>query len=1653
MASQDTARQQTATQQQDGSSVVFSDANLTKLDERQIKRIGLYTQSDLAELNQLITDLHRVFTKESGLVDRQKIFIRLNNETTITQLTTELDFPDTFEPSERRSRLFLSDLARIVIGLAKTLYAIWHDDDLRQFSESLDELEYIAEWTGSADGQYISEFDLARNAYKIQALLDLVTSIFAKQTGTDEDTESEQSQEHQSPTQQTSTATIPTITSSTKNASQDNAGSDGDSDENTSTDDDIDPRTNSTLATEALFISSAAYSYLITQFLESAGLAEASLPPELQQQLSQLNQTLKNKLWDIIERLSPEQRQQLLSHSLRIYLYQKLLLELQKDPTFFTLLTQFYQQYAQLIYEQNGAEVAEERVGQIERYFATLNADTDIDSQELNQVLEKIRSEIRTWKEQLLAQQENEETGEQEPETEQEKQDPDVLLADKDGDGVIEPDELEDYAVTKLASPRVRFSPQQEAQLGSHFTATGFDSQHSRIIQDQSARMLWGTLAELFKDDVEQLNSLPQGIRDQVYNQTLSYIMGLSSDELETLRRSPSSLIRHIKNNSFRILGDSHFQHDYSQYSDTKTATAISRANRVEKETAWAYQQINFELFGAHNITDPTVPDTPELQGVFDDVKSYLNEVVFAYMDQVSTEDLLHLYLHSKDRTAFLQDVRKHLNADQVFVENISLFYNNLIAHYEQTQQFTAKEDLQRSLNLMAQYDGRFFRVRATTPAPQVLLDNSLEKILKTDSKLIFDQSDLTVKSLVLNLGLEDTLSLIQKNRISVLESVFQLPPGTLSDANLEEFRSLLSNYARLQASDLSVVTASAPHSLSGIEAMYPGLRLDKADTSFTKPNQSASSVAASQMASVRTVQTVVQSRGENGDKVVAEATDLSTIKEKRDIIMKIFGADWNTLSQADQAALYLYYDLPFNEQSLKTDINKKLPFIYEYIDFRAKKDYTKILEQLSEEYLRHGKKNFSSVLKADFLEATPSADHQRKINQLVLSIQAYEFSLLAAEEQLAIAQAAGYASAQALLEENAILAQNALSNHPELNQIIQQLQFIDELLPEDLTAQTDVTSNTFLESIRTSQRENDDVRSVAATAEAASPQSKLLGALQNLAGTKAKSETLKKGAATLAAKAGLSAATAGTAAVLMAASTLLQNKKFREFAIYGGTALVSSLLYALSTVGGLLGGLLGGAFGFLAGGPFAALTATGGGILGAYTGAQLFPQQWGGWMGFSPRQAPGLDMLYPENNASITDPSIQGVRAANSNQTAAALNSAQSLSGSGAPAATTGTTATAAAPAAATATGTTAAAAQAAATSGGFFGSFFGMSIGLASPVIALISVTFLTGMTVLVIVGAFLVPIPIRDSNWKGDPSETTQEVENPYLDVEKTASITKIENNTDTSVTYTIRVTPKNNHAIMITEVSDNFRKSTEGGPDLISGVTEGSFPQDPFTEPFEFSYNVMIGAGLVDTRVTNTLIVQFQAIDRNGFIPERTGLVRTSASVAVGDPVEGCWPVTGRIAQLPYNPTYTHGCPRNPQANRYCEDAYDIMAVTGTPIYAPYAGNLCEQPPQPPKVGFGNYVTLTVEMNGNTLLFSFAHLQKDAVPDTSPDTLQCMQVQAGDVIGYVDNTGNSTGSHLHYVISHKTDTGGLNLVDLVPKENGVPKVGDLVTDCHE
>ena len=107
----------------------------------------------------------------------------------------------------------------------------------------------------------------------------------------------------------------------------------------------------------------------------------------------------------------------------------------------------------------------------------------------------------------------------------------------------------------------------------------------------------------------------------------------------------------------------------------------------------------------------------------------------------------------------------------------------------------------------------------------------------------------------------------------------------------------------------------------------------------------------------------------------------------------------------------------------------------------------------------------------------------------------------------------------------------------------------------------------------------------------------------------------------------------------------------------------------------------------------------------------------------------------------------------------------------------------------------------------------------------------------------------------------------------------------------------------------------------------------------------------------------------------------------------------WPCNGEITQYFGNKWSIYASGRH--------SGVDIGAATGTPIYAP-ANGIISSASYGWNGGYGNLTTLYA---GNGYLFYFGHQSSIAVSKNQ-------YVAKGDIIGYVGNTGLSTGPHLHF-----------------------------------
>lgn len=85
--------------------------------------------------------------------------------------------------------------------------------------------------------------------------------------------------------------------------------------------------------------------------------------------------------------------------------------------------------------------------------------------------------------------------------------------------------------------------------------------------------------------------------------------------------------------------------------------------------------------------------------------------------------------------------------------------------------------------------------------------------------------------------------------------------------------------------------------------------------------------------------------------------------------------------------------------------------------------------------------------------------------------------------------------------------------------------------------------------------------------------------------------------------------------------------------------------------------------------------------------------------------------------------------------------------------------------------------------------------------------------------------------------------------------------------------------------------------------------------------------------------------------------------------------------------------------------------DISAAIGTEVVAAFSGTIVESRKH---WSYGVNVVVETEINGKTYRTIYAHLQEENQIQWDIGD----KVNAGDVIGYVGMTGNTTGPHLHF-----------------------------------
>lgn len=142
-------------------------------------------------------------------------------------------------------------------------------------------------------------------------------------------------------------------------------------------------------------------------------------------------------------------------------------------------------------------------------------------------------------------------------------------------------------------------------------------------------------------------------------------------------------------------------------------------------------------------------------------------------------------------------------------------------------------------------------------------------------------------------------------------------------------------------------------------------------------------------------------------------------------------------------------------------------------------------------------------------------------------------------------------------------------------------------------------------------------------------------------------------------------------------------------------------------------------------------------------------------------------------------------------------------------------------------------------------------------------------------------------------------------------------------------------------------------------------------------------------------------------------------------------EGCWPTTGTITG--YKTYSNNGEPHatwTGELNGFQGPGTAIDISTGSnfpPVYSPFAGTADFYPDGTGiSTAYGTHIVVTTP----NFVMIFAHLRDFAGTQTMNSPTLGVSVVAGQLLGTVDSTGNSTGNHLHYEIV------GTDVINVLP-----------------
>jgi murein DD-endopeptidase MepM/ murein hydrolase activator NlpD len=189
------------------------------------------------------------------------------------------------------------------------------------------------------------------------------------------------------------------------------------------------------------------------------------------------------------------------------------------------------------------------------------------------------------------------------------------------------------------------------------------------------------------------------------------------------------------------------------------------------------------------------------------------------------------------------------------------------------------------------------------------------------------------------------------------------------------------------------------------------------------------------------------------------------------------------------------------------------------------------------------------------------------------------------------------------------------------------------------------------------------------------------------------------------------------------------------------------------------------------------------------------------------------------------------------------------------------------------------------------------------------------------------------------------------------------------------------------------------------DRISITSGFGLRADPFEQPMSRAWAIgpvcVTPCGNPKPEAANTLGKGNSAVDvKARAIMMRAGALPTPLGLSMG-----LSPVLSRAAAAPSQGAAARAVA--PRATLVMHQGIDLVAEFGTPVHAAADGVVTGATPNG---GYGNWIEIEHEEKLST---AYGHLSSFA-PGIAPG----VRVQKGDLIGFVGNTGRSTGSHLHF-----------------------------------